>query len=394
MVTEVTNESWFQRIGNAFKGILVGIVLFAAAVCVLFWNEGRAVDRARALTEGLENVRTASPDAVADDNDQKLVHMTGTATTDETATDDMFSVSSPNTLKLRRKVLMYQWQEDEDTEKRKKVGGGTETTTTYTYEKVWSESPISSSDFHPEGANEYGEGNPPMPFGGATHTSTPITVGAFTLNPGLVGQIESYESLQVDAEAVAELPENIKQGWSSHDGGLYRSLDPNKTGEAADPQVGDLKVAFEVVKPTDVSLIAQQTGDTFQAYQPKSASSTLEILAIGLHSSDELISAEQTKNSNLTWILRGVGLVLMTIGIALVFNPLVVLGDVIPLIGNILGAGVLVFAIVIATAGTLTTISIAWLFFRPVIGISLLVGAIGIIAGAIVMFRSKKVAVA
>ena len=50
--TEVSSQSWFGRIGNAFKGILVGLILVAIAFGLLFWNEGRAVKRYKTLKEG------------------------------------------------------------------------------------------------------------------------------------------------------------------------------------------------------------------------------------------------------------------------------------------------------------------------------------------------------
>ena len=51
-VTEVTNTSWFQRIGQAFAGVLVGFLLIPVSIVVLFWNEGRAIKTARGLDEG------------------------------------------------------------------------------------------------------------------------------------------------------------------------------------------------------------------------------------------------------------------------------------------------------------------------------------------------------
>ena len=35
-ITEVTNRSWFGRLGSAFKGILVGLALYATGA-LLFW---------------------------------------------------------------------------------------------------------------------------------------------------------------------------------------------------------------------------------------------------------------------------------------------------------------------------------------------------------------------
>lgn len=50
--TVVTRQSWFSRIGGAFKGILIGIILVLVAFFVLFKNEGRAVQRHKTLQEG------------------------------------------------------------------------------------------------------------------------------------------------------------------------------------------------------------------------------------------------------------------------------------------------------------------------------------------------------
>ena len=60
--TEVTSQSWFSRIGGAFKGILVGLVLFVLAFPILFLNEGRAVTTYKALKEGGSSVISVAAD--------------------------------------------------------------------------------------------------------------------------------------------------------------------------------------------------------------------------------------------------------------------------------------------------------------------------------------------
>ena len=62
--TVTTHESWFSRMGSAFKGILVGILLLIAWVILLWWNEGRAVLTAEGLTEGAGLVISVPADSI------------------------------------------------------------------------------------------------------------------------------------------------------------------------------------------------------------------------------------------------------------------------------------------------------------------------------------------
>ena len=51
-MTEVTSQSWFSRIVESIKSVLVGGAFFVLSFPVLFWNEGRAVRTAKSLEEG------------------------------------------------------------------------------------------------------------------------------------------------------------------------------------------------------------------------------------------------------------------------------------------------------------------------------------------------------
>ncbi|RLE22314.1 MAG: hypothetical protein DRJ08_04300, partial [Acidobacteria bacterium] len=105
--TDVTNQSWFGRIGGAIKGILVGLVMIVIAFGLLFWNEGRSVERYKTLKEGSGAVVLSKADSVDPKNEGKLVHVTGKADTTETLKDPVFEISA-QALKLERSVEMYQ----------------------------------------------------------------------------------------------------------------------------------------------------------------------------------------------------------------------------------------------------------------------------------------------
>jgi len=124
--TEVTTQSWGSRLGQSFKGVVVGALLLIAAFPLQFWNEGRAIDRAKALEEGAGAVVGVASATVVPGNEGELVHMIGQVTTNEVLADTDFPVSA-KAIKLSRVVEMFQWKEESHSETREKLGGGTET---------------------------------------------------------------------------------------------------------------------------------------------------------------------------------------------------------------------------------------------------------------------------
>ena len=47
--SETSRQGWIERMGKAFAGILIGLILIPVALVVMFWNEGRAVQTANSL---------------------------------------------------------------------------------------------------------------------------------------------------------------------------------------------------------------------------------------------------------------------------------------------------------------------------------------------------------
>src|SRR3989304_4700631 len=135
--TETSSKSWFTRIGESIKGILVGLFLVAGSTAGLFWNEGRAVQTERSLTEGAGMVTNVPAERVDAAAEGKLVHVPSDAKTTAALNDAEFGVSAPG-LRLVRTVEMYQWKEESKTETRRNVGGSGGTLTTYSYGRTWS----------------------------------------------------------------------------------------------------------------------------------------------------------------------------------------------------------------------------------------------------------------
>jgi tetratricopeptide (TPR) repeat protein len=89
-----------------------------------------------------------------------------------------------------------------------------------------------------------------------------------------------------------------------------------------------------------------------------------------------------------TWIFRLGGFILMLIGVAMILRPLSVLADVIPFLGNIVGAGTGILSFLIAAPFAFLTVAVAWLRYRPVIGISLLI--LAAVATGLIFIVSKR----
>ena len=378
-VTVTSSESWFSRIASSIKSVLVGLVLFVVAFPVLFWNEGRAVQTAKSLEEGAGAVVTVPADAVDPGKEGKLVHVTGPVSTDGELTDPELGVQAQG-VKLVRQVEMYQWKEDEKTEKKKKLGGGVETVTTYTYEKDGSHDPIDSSSFQESSGHE----NPgSFPIQANTVVADPVHVGAFTLSSEQIDQLSDGQPLKVTEEMLAAVPEPLGQQLQVSEGRFYLGEQPSS------PQVGDVRISFEVVSPATVSLVGVQTGETFAAYQAQAGDSIL-LVEEGNHTAAEMFQAAQSANTVLTWIVRAAGFLMMFIGLIAVFKPISVFADVVPLVGTMLGAGLGIFSFLLSAALSFLTIAIAWIFYRPLLGVTLLALALGGLIWLVAIGRKKK----
>ena len=442
--TQTTTQSYFSRIGNAFKGIVIGLILVIGAAALLFWNEGRTVKRYKALGEGRSVVVCVSSDAVDGANEGKLVHLTGTATTTDVLTDKEFHVSA-NAIRLSRRVEMYQWREDTSSETKKKVGGGTETVTTYRYNKEWSDCSINSSSF-----KESGHDNPPMMYESQEFFAANVALGGFDLSASLICSIGPQEDMSVetgahsvpnvpeaesgpsapapeenrpiqpvvyetDAEqtlsvAAPAVPESLSLSTASDEverekpaaepvaepvaepaaepiafktlnGGFYIGVNP------ASPAVGDMRISYQVVRSgNEISVISQQSRKSFVPYRAKTG--TVELLSDGIHSADEMFDTAESANNYLAWLLRILGTILMFAGLRCVLAPLAVLADVLPFLGTLVGAGASAVCFLLAMAISLAVIAFAWLFYRPFLGGMILAAAILLL---LAVFRRKKV---
>lgn len=357
--TETTRTSWGKRIMNSFAGIIIGILMFLGSFGTIWWNEGRSVDRIKTLEEGRGIVVSTAAESINSIHQGALVHISGLTSTPDTLSDAQFGVVE-QALKLKRKVETYQWKQTSSTKTEKNLGGSETTTTTYSYQKVWSEGLINSSGFK----QPAGHTNPAStPYSSQLLQAKNVNLGAYGLSDSYVSQISNYESYPLTIANLNAMDDNLKKAFKLIGNEYF-------FGNSASPEIGAVRVNFSIVKPSEISVVGQQNSGVIETYKTKNG--TLNLLQMKIVTAEAMFDSSESDNTFLTWAVRFGAFLLMWFGLSRILAPIRVIGDVLPLIGRILGAGIGFVTFIIAAILTFITVALAWIFFRPLIGLVLL----------------------
>jgi len=404
--TETSSVSWFDRLGSSLRGIGFGCILIIAGTILLWWNEGNFVATGVALREAQAITRELGDISKLDTTKNgQLVHATGPVETKDILVDPVFGLSL-NAIRLERTVEYFQWVEHSSTETKKKLGGGQETVTTYTYTQQWVKAPVNSSEFKDPNAATTKTNTVLANIENFKTQAANVSFGAYRLPDFMISAIGGAVPLQVtlSEEATANLhkqlalsPHNaqaVPQPSSAmpqlvHVSGNTVMLSASPVA----PQIGDVRVTFMETRPGTVSIIAKLNGDTFEQFHASNGK-TVGMLTMGTHSLEDMYGAAHAANTTMTWILRLAGVCLVIFGLWMIAAPLAVLASVIPFLGSIVGAGAGLVSILLGLAWSLLIIAIAWLRFRPLIGLGIVGLAVVLIALLYMKGRSRRTATA
>lgn len=440
--TETKVTGYGTRVKNSCAGIGFGILMFIIGTCLLWWNERRAVRTGDMLDEVAEVCQVMDNPSKVDPNfDGELVCTSGLATTEDVLTDDKFGFSE-KAIGLSRKVEYYQWVEHEHHQKKDKFGGSEEDVITYDCTKSWTSSPVSSDSFHEKNSTKY-KNFVLTEVDEANIWASNVSFGAYKLSEELIHRISSREdlnlainedllrqfdkstqvayerfygvkkpaqpvqpvqqptpqpavsdstnvvadsikavadSIQAVTDSILKNAENKKDLEYVHQAGnmLYFGRVPGS------PEVGDVRITFEKVVPAKVTIAGRISGDTFVNYVAKNGETFLK-LYMGKKTKEEVVQTEKDNNKFLTWALRILGALLIIGGLKNIFGFIETILKVVPFISNIVGFGVGIICTILGIVWSIIVIAIAWIFYRPLLGIALLV-----IAGLLIWIFAFK----
>ena len=368
--TQTSTTGYGENIGNSFKGILVGFGLIAGAIGLLWWNEGNSVEQAKALGEMKQNIITLPNTKYDIKYENKAVLLTGETKPLNRLIDKEFGVSSDG-LVLKKRVEMYQWRETSQTKTEDKLGGGTETVTTYDYSRVWSQSHINSSSFK-RSADHH---NPTTHYKSQVY-ATDASLGDYHLGENVIKRIDAnkeFDGLQKMGEKIGEA--------RNHKSFLYIGYNPQR------PRIGDIKITYLYAPSAIYTFAAKSLQKGIIPYITQNGKSFVFVRE-GKVDAQTIFKEELDKNAMLTWILRGVGLLMMFIGFTLIMGPLTALAKVLPFLGFLVGGVTSVVAGVLTLLLGSIVIAISWFGARPMLSIAIIV--VGVVIALLLGKFGKK----
>ncbi len=352
--SETTSTNWFQEMGNALFGMLIGLLLFLASFVLLFWNEGR-VD----LSQAAKAAIVISADAPAPQANGETVALTGAIASPEILGDGQY-VKPGAYVALGRTVEMYSWRESESSKTTKQVGGGKTTTKTYRYNKVWTNKPESSAKFKQATAHR----NPAKGLTDQIYKVKDAKIGRYGVDmPNLTSAVpmgtcnldaagnaarSTPSALRLQPDQLLPVAAGIAKPQLIGDQALFLGR-----GTMATPQVGDLRICYTVLpNQAQVTVFGKLAADrVIPANYGKEP-----FFRIALGERQAAIAGLKSEYNFQLWAIRIVGFVLMWVGLMLLMGVLSAIANVLPFLGDLVEA-VSGFASFIV-AGLLSTVTI------------------------------------
>ena len=170
-----------------------------AAIVLLWWSGGRAVQAIVGLKDAASRGVEAEPSGPSAANEGKHIHVTGEATAQWPIQDADVGLAFAGQVGVSRTAEMFQWKETKKEECQDNFGGGTTTKTTYDYAaRMVRRCDELFGIKHPENHQ-----NPEMPFRNKRFAASDAQLGSWTLESATLDRVNYAEG--ADARCAGRL---------------------------------------------------------------------------------------------------------------------------------------------------------------------------------------------
>ncbi|KAK6629625.1 hypothetical protein RUM43_003442 [Polyplax serrata] len=345
-----------QHIQQHWLSTFLGVVGLGAGIFLIVANEARAVQISKSLAESISLVESINPDDPVDKtNIGKLIYLTGVMTIHEPLTEVDHGISVL-AVKLLRQVQMYQWVESQyDTVDDE----GYTVSSNYDYHKEWQTNLINSRFFY----NSRDHENPSeFPIKRQTQINENVKIGNYHLGLDLKKKFKDFVPITSD-----ERPE--RQDIKLHAGMYYHCQDIWK------PQIGDVRLQFFYGGQHGQVITVVAELDETLTLVPYSIKKGLDIsfLRLGTYSLEEMFAFVHSQNKFQTWVLRGAGWLLLYVSCVSLSTLLEIVVSHSRFLQEVLPNSFSSMKMTVSMCLSLFVTAIAWMWYRPVLGVGLIV---------------------
>ena len=223
-----------------------------------------------------------------------------------------------------------------------------------------------------------------------------IAVGTAETTDDLARALDDVAKLVADAHAGAKGPRRaVLQRLGIHPAHATKLRELEGAAfygnEVQNPQVGDLRISYQMVRPQPVSVVAKQSGGTFVAYEPTPGVEPVFLVQAGEVESKAMFATAKDDTPMSSWLFRGLGVVLGAVAFALMLLPFSERRPLVPgfakaprVSGVLVGTG-LGFALYAATMGG------TWVTMRPAFAVPLfVVSLVAVVLSVMAIVRARK----
>jgi hypothetical protein len=402
-----------------FKKILVASILIFIGIIFLFINESSYIKQIENYYKVGGEATLINPNSPNPTNNNKLVYASGTITPASETKDEVLEVST-NSLRLKRKVEVYQWKETT-----------AQVNKPSSYDLVWSDTLIDSNKFVDREKVNVKE----FEYKQEEFSNPSVKIGVLPLNDQYVSKLSNYKPLslselfpdkvkkpdtiisnlyecvcintticpnynkvksvasQLKLEIVKfypqasayqakdwrckKLPDEVisnivrfKNGMTLEDNYLYKGWD-YKT-----PQIGDTRISYEIVPSGEYSLVGKQLNNSIVAYTSGGGNLVANIAA-GNVPVNALYKEPTKRGFALQLVLRLIPFALFFVGFRILGKEKSALAKITPLLeklGNLAEKPIFISLVLF-----LLILGINWVFYDLVQGMLAFIPAVALV---------------